>query len=328
MSPGPGLRLGTRVLGPRGLRTRGLRTAAVLLALAGFGAAAAVLGAHAFAALPVWMTLGAMALYLLAHLLRALRLGIIATPLLGTSVRSIATLHFVCAPLVTLIPMKLGELFRLQQLWVLGGRLSGAVIALLIDRLLDATMLLGLLGWYALTGRPEISGIDGVLELTAAVVGLTGVVLVLGPRMLTSLQRHVLVHHDSPALLRLLPMIDMLRRGAEEGSRFLGRQGGPLLVITAGIWLLELAAAALFVSAVADPALRDPGLLLLSRLTQEWQIATGAGIEPAFAASAASGILALLAVWPLAVWLYLRRIAAAPPPRRRLPQPSEVHHDA
>ncbi len=317
----------TQAVGLRG-RTRWLAPLLALLALAAFGLAASILGEVAFAALPVWMTLAAMALYLLAHVLRALRLGIIAGPLLGASVRTTAALHFVCAPLVTLIPMKLGELVRLHQLWLIGRRLSGAVIALLIDRMLDATMLLGLLGWFALIGHPAIDQAHMVLVLTAAAVGLAGLVLVLGPSMLASLQRYVLIHHQSPALLRGLPMIDLLRRGADEGRVLVRRQGAPLLVISASIWMLELAAAAIFTTAVMDPGLRNPGLLLLARATQEWLIATSAGVDPAFAASAASGILVLLAVWPAAIWIYIRRIGAEPQRLRRPPNLPEAHHGA
>lgn len=309
-------------------RTRWLGRGAALLALVAFGAAASVLAARAFAVLPLGLTLLAMALYLLAHVLRALRLGIIAAPLLGTSVRSMVALHFVCAPLASLIPMKLGELFRLQQLWMLGRRLSGAIIALLIDRMLDATMLLGLLAWLALSGHSGLNGSHAVLQLTATAVGLTGLVLVLGPRMLASLQRYVLIHHQSPGLLRMLPLIDMLRRGAEEGRVIVSRQGAPLLVITASIWLLELAAAALFTSAVLEPALRNPGILLLERATQEWQIATARGVEPAFAASAASSILVLLAVWPVMIWSYADRIETEAQRLRGLAPRFEGSHEA
>lgn len=106
-------------------QTRLIGAAMVLLALAALGLAVSILGDAAFAVLPGWLTGLAMALYLLAHVLRALRLGIIAGPLLGASVRTTAALHFVCAPLVTVIPMKIGELVRLQQLWLIGRRLSG-----------------------------------------------------------------------------------------------------------------------------------------------------------------------------------------------------------
>lgn len=300
----------------------------VLLALAAFGLAVSILGDAAFAVLPGWLTGLAMALYLLAHVLRALRLGIIAGPLLGASVRTTAALHFVCAPLVTVIPMKLGELVRLQQLWLIGRRLSGAVIALLIDRMLDAMMLLGLLGWFALTSHPVVSDSAAVIQLTTLAVGLAGVVLVLGPRMLASLQRYVLIHHQSPALLKALPMIDLLRRGADEGRVLVRRQGAPLLVISASIWMLELAAAAIFTSVALDPALRNPGLLLLARATQEWLIATGQGVDPAYAASAASGILVLFAVWPLAIWIYVRRIGAEPQRLRQSSNPTEARHGA
>lgn len=298
-------------------RMRRWRPAVVLGAGASFVAAAALVGPAAFGAAPVWATLAAMALYLTAHLLRAARLAIVASALLGVSARTTGLLHFATAPFVMLVPLKLGEGVRLHQLWVAGRRAPGAVIALLIDRTLDAVMLLALLISLSLSGQSLDGGAATVLWLTGAAAAAAGVAFVIGPRACASLQRYVVVHHRRRTSLRGLPFIDTLRRSLTEGAALLRKQGAALLVISVLIWGMELAAAALFATWALTPELRDAGVLLVTRTTQEWRAATGAGVDPALAASAAASLLVLLAVWPVALYVYISRLDAEPLRRTR-----------
>lgn len=256
-----------------------------------------------------------MLLYLAAHILRAVRLAIIATPLLGISGRTAMLLHFSAAPIVTLVPLKFGELFRLQQLWIAGRSLPSAVISLLLDRLLDAAMLLLLLTWLVFTNAAGGTGAFIAVLNTAAILTAI-IVLFLGPQILGSLQRYIVINHNTRTILKLLPIVNLLRRGTEQGSGLLRRQGGTLVILSAVIWMLEIGAVALFATHAASPEMQNSAHMLLIRVTQEWQIATSIGSDPALAASAASSLLTLLVIWPLVLHIYIKRLASEPLRRR------------
>lgn len=261
------------------------------------------------------------ALYLAAHGLRAIRLAMLAVPLLGVSARTAALLHVATAPATFLLPLKIGELARLHQLWFAGKRASGAVIVLLLERMLDAVMLLSLFLWATAGGAPAHGGMAITMALTVAAVTIGAIVLLLGPSALASLQRYVVINHQSRHAIRALPLIDLLRLGIGDGAALMRRQGAQLLVVSALIWTLELLAAGLFVEWGGASALRETALLLLGRINQEWRALAGGAVDPAVAASASTSLMVLLLTAPAAIILYVRRLDWEPSRRPVDPRP-------
>lgn len=292
---------------------RGLAFAVAAAALA---AGIALLSPAVLREAPVWVSLAAGALYLLAHGLRALRLAMLAVPLLGVSGRSAALLHLATAPVTLLLPLKLGELVRLHQLAVMSRQVANAVVVLVLDRMFDALLLIPIIILLAMT-EPAFEVGAPVLVLTAAAAILSTIMVVLGPGVLGSLQRYIVIHHGNPRMLRRLPALDRLRRVTAEGAMVVRAQAAQLGLLSALIWTSELAAAWLFARFGASADGRSAGALLMDRLADASAALGLAGTDPALAASAGSGLLALLAIWPVALLLYFRRMGSEP--RRRPP---------
>ena len=173
-------------------------------------------------------------------------------------------------------------------------------------------MLAVLILWIFATGRTLEGGVFSIQALTTVGVLIALVILVIGPRAVSGLQRYMVVNHRHSASLRLLGTIDVIRRTISQGGALLRQHGAALFVLSLLIWALELAAAALFALHVAAPALASADVLLLTRAAQEWRLLFGGAGDPALVASAAAGLLVLLAVWVPAVYLYLPRLAAEP----------------
>ncbi|CUH79474.1 lysylphosphatidylglycerol synthase domain-containing protein [Tropicibacter naphthalenivorans] len=267
-----------------------------------------------FAGWPLGALLGAAALYLLAHGVRAVRLAVLASRLLAISGRSSALLHFITSPAALVIPFKLGEALRLHQLWYLGQSLSGAVLVILLERLFDGAMLLLLLAIAYLTYGTLGTAAIALAAITSLAVITAVVVFVLGPSIFASLQRYMVVHHRDPRVLRVLPHIDMMRWLTRDGAGMLRDQGGVLLVLSLLIWLLEVGAATALLSGA-------PGLRLI---VEGIFSAGGAGPTTVWMAL---GVLALVAVWPLALWRYQPRIPAEPLRFRRAEKGRFTHVD-
>lgn len=301
-------RPGRKALAPL---SRRLRPYAVALAIAALVAGVVLVGRAAVAVLSPLEIATVAVLFLAAHALRAVRLAIVAGLLLGVSARTAALLHFATAPAVLLVPLKLGEALRLHQLWVASGRLAEAAITVVVDRVMDAIMLLLLVTWLAFSAS-GLAGVGTLIMLTGAAVAIAAVVLLLGPPTLRSLQAYVIVHHRRGLALRGLKWIDLGRRVTERGGFVLRRQGAPLLLLSAAIWTLELTAAGLVAVHTLEPGLQEAARFLLTRVTEEWRLAIGANVDPALAASAATGLLVLLAAWPLALSEYMRRLKGEP----------------
>jgi len=286
----------------------------VWTAVAAFAAGALLLAPRTLQAADARVALAAGAIYLAAHGLRAVRLAVLAGPLLGITARTAGLLHLVTAPLALLAPLKLGELFRLQQLAVTSGQLANSVLVLLLDRMFDALFLVPIMVALAVAHAPgEIEPATLWLTATAAVLPLVAVVL--GPGLLAALQDYVVIHHLDPRALRLLPVLDALRRVTEAGALTARRQGLQLALLSVLIWGAELAATWLLARFVAGST-RDAGLLLTDRLVDLWGFLGGSGQDPALAASAAISLLALLLIWPIALLHYFRRVDFEPRRRR------------
>jgi len=265
---------------------------------------------------PIGVFFASTCLYVTAHGFRAVRLATIAGPLLGLSGRSSCLLHIVTVPGAMALPFKLGELVRLHQLFVLARNFPASLTVILIERFLDGLMLLVFLIIFQNTSTADASSMFWLFLLTVTAVLLTTTILVLGSQALTAVQRYIITHHRKTASVKQLSKIDNLRDMTSQATDLLKAQGLLLVVMSAFIWLFELAAFAFLVTALSDMAFFDSGGLLIARLlggAVAQSGSTGAEIQ------SLSQVLimgAMLAVWVPAVYFYLRRMGHEPIRRR------------
>lgn len=267
------------------------------------------------AALWSWSTLpflvAAGLLYLLAHAMRAARLAVIAMPMLGLSFRTAFLLHLFVAPWSLVMPFKLDEAVRLYELHYTGKSWSRALVALLIDRSMDGLVLLGFALALLLSGRA-----GNMMLLALAGVGLTALLVLLFtlPVLLEAIQSYIFQHHYGPRALRVLRAVDYLRRLLMSGRATIRRTALFLAIITACIWIVELAAVATVLAAL-DPAASIAGAidLMLVRADISWRILLlGDLSRRAATILSVTFFYALFAAFIPAAWLYGRRRASEP----------------
>lgn len=255
--------------------------------------------------IPLQSALLAGALYVLSHLLRAFRLALLSVDMLGVSGRTTVLMHLSTAPLSLALPLKIGELTRLYELWRLSGTFVYSVVVLLVDRMYDSLFLVPLMAVLLLNGGAAPALI--VLTCVAAFVPLA--VIVVGPRLMTEVQRYVVAHHNDRMTLDALRVIDTVRRIVIHAAGVARQQAPTLAVLSALIWLLEILVCMILIGAVAG-ATGGPFDLLGARLTSAWWTA---GADHVIEAVVALTLIATLLPWPLAAALYVRRRHVAAP---------------
>lgn len=295
--------------------------AVAAISLAAFALAGAIavdrMGGAAFhATLPLCLLAGVC--YLLSHLMRAVRLAVIAMPSLGISFRSAVSLHLFVAPWSLLVPFKLDELLRLHELNRIGGSLPRAIVTVLIDRSVDGVVLIGMALYLLAVGRTGAAGLVGLVGFGLTLIALSFFML---PQLLETTQRHIFLYNHSDNAIFVLRRVDRLKQLLEV-SRNTIRSAAPfLLVSTLGIWLLELLSIDLLMWGTTD--LPDsPGVLvetMLTRADASWRMAWQRGASGPAGWITAVFLLSLLAPWLLAAWIYWSR-GRFEPRRARLPQ--------
>lgn len=242
-------------------------------------------------------------LFLLSHMMRALRLAVLSVDILGISGRTAILAHFATAPIALALPFKTGELLRLYELSRLGGSLFYAAIVLIVDRMYDALFLVPLVGLLIWQGTVA----PALVILTALAAFVPLVVITFGPRILTEAQRYVVATHNGRGVLQTLKSINAVRQLVLRAARVSRQQAAILALLSALVWLLEFAVCALLVSALAQ-AQFDPFVLLGDRLTSDWW---SAAEEPVVMTTIILTVIAMLATWPLVTAFYAVRRAKA-----------------
>ena len=243
-------------------------------------------------------------LYLASHGLRAVRLAVIAVPLLDLTLRKAIMLHLFVAPWSLIMPLKLDELVRVNELSVAGGSWPRAVMTLLIDRTMDAVLLLGLILVL------HAGGIGGnallAVMLGAALLVICATFLGL-PIVLELVQRHVFAHHYHAHAARVLHVTDTVRRLLICGRTTIVTTAPFLVLSSLCIAALELAAAAtaLRLTGTAPGALTTINLLL-RRTNDSWRmIVFNQPVDPEVALLTLAFLVPLLISWLLVALPYL-----------------------
>ncbi|BAL26052.1 hypothetical protein [Azoarcus sp. KH32C] len=227
---------------------------AALLAYAGLHIAHAAwpaqLGALAF---PVTV-------YVVAHALRAIRLGV----LLGADrARNLLGLYFYTAGCSAIIPFKLGELVRINEIaWWVGGYWRGLLIVW-IERVFDVVAL-GAMAYFILaSGAQEPKDIGLLLWVIAGFVFMTMLVFFVVPEQLSSLNLHVIRNYSGRKAIRILHILDSLHQLFDQVRPLLKGKVVTLALLTFFIWSLELLAMALLFES-------NPWLGALTGLVQQF----------------------------------------------------------
>lgn len=254
----------------------------------------------------------AAALYGFAHALRAARLALLAAPTLNMHVRTVVLLHFHTAPVSFVVPFKLGELYRWQQLAWLSRNPGGSLLIVLLDRMLDAlVLLLALAAMAGVSGRmPPSTAVVAALLALATVLGLF--VVLVAPGCLEALQAYILQNHSAPRARKVLRVVDTSRGMISSVRERLHGNLMLLLSLSAVIWMIESGMLVLLARQVDGVGSFLPSMLaqmLFPPLTDGTVIVT-VGLYR-FAC-----LLILLPLWAVATTFYLTRIRA---PLRSVP---------
>lgn len=250
----------------------------------------------ALAGLPAPVALSMALLYLCSHALRALRLALLSPEMLGISARTAAAVHFATAPFSLLFPLKLGELFRFLALWRMSRNAIHSFIVLLIDRMYDSLFLLPIV--LILSFQSGAPAAFVLLTLFAAALPL--VIVVLGPSILSELQRYIVANHNGRFVLEALGKIDALRRLVILASQVARRRTVEFSMISFLIWLCEISFCLLLIPGVSK-ALE----LLGARMVSSWW--AGGQLDLMLTISLQVTTVSLLAIWPVfAAVLFMR----------------------
>ncbi len=260
-----------------------------------------------------WLAVPAAAvLYGTAHVLRAARLALLAAPALNMHVRTVVLLHFHAAPVSFIVPFKLGELYRWQQLAWLSRNPGGSLLIVLLDRMLDALVLLLALAVVAgFAGRmaPGAMLIAGLLTL-ATVLGLF--VVLVAPGCLHALQAYILQNHSAPRARTLLRFVDASRLAVSSARDRLRGNFMLLLFLSAVIWVIESGMLVLLAQQASGPDSFLPPLFARTLFPQ----VTDGTTPQVVSLYVFACLLTLLPLWGAATALYLTRIRS---PLRSVP---------
>ena len=207
---------------------------------------------EALSAVSWWMLIPMCALYLSAHLLRVWRLRLLLNqPISYWRLFSINSVGFLA---INVIPLRLGEMVRPYLLAEREGIPFGlGLAAIVLERLLDMLMLLGMLMGLTMLVELPAGGltIDGI-DVIKAGQRFTGGVVVVGVFIGAAL---VIIGTPATRLLEKLPMggkiagfVMKFRDGFGELLKAPARLA-LLLLISASIWLVTIGAVAVVMSA-------------------------------------------------------------------------------
>ncbi len=230
------------------------RTITVFLALGGAGLLITYLALTL--TLPVSSVLTAAVLiapiYLCCHALRALRLFML---LYDGSVGAGAVLrtHLVAAGVSSLIPFKLGELYRIAAINSLIHNPTRAVMTVWIERAWDiAVVAAGLCALLVADGDWE--PFRWFLGAAALFLAISFFLFLVLPENLTALKRWLVIRHQGQWAVTALRTVDALHRLLRTASLLWRYRWATMIWLTAWIWAGELLALTLAVRAVPEAA--------------------------------------------------------------------------
>lgn len=221
--------------------------------------------------------------YLGAHLLRALRLAIIAGGH-EVSLRRLTSVHFATAGVSLLLPFKLGELYRIFEISLVAGGLRRAVQTVWMERAFDVAALVVMMLVVAVAPAGAAAVFAPLSAAAALFIALTVITFVVLPGNLRTLSLFVIRRYRSERAVTALRTLDGVLRFVESGRQLLRNKQGMVGAVSAFIWALEVASFGLIVAAIGPAAepLLESFLAYVSTASfgaAEWYPVYGTGAE-------------------------------------------------
>jgi hypothetical protein len=236
--------------------------------------------------------------YGLAHALRAVRLGV----LLGAGrARRLLGLYFYTAACSAVIPFKLGELVRINEIaWWSGSYWRGLLIVW-IERVFDVVALGGMALFILGTGAQEPKDIGLLLWVIGGFVFLTVLFFFIVPEQLCGLNLHVMRSYKGRKAVHILRMLDSCYQLFEQVRPLLAGKLVTLSLLTLFIWGAELLAVAMLLDS-------NPWLGAVTSLVRQFALVLGDGGRAAGLAAGFEDVkmLALIALGVVALAFYGR----------------------
>ncbi|MCZ7834550.1 lysylphosphatidylglycerol synthase domain-containing protein [Atlantibacter hermannii] len=183
-------------------------------------------------------------IYIVAHLLRAIRLGVL---LRAQKIRKLLALHFYTAACSTVIPFKLGELVRINEVSRWENNYCKGFFIVWIERIFDV-IALGLLalGIYISGGSSVFQGVWGLLWAMFAFVFVSVIFFFVIPEQLSALNMHVMKSYTGRKAIKTLQMIEIISSVLERVKPIISERILTLSILTVFIWIFELISLMLF----------------------------------------------------------------------------------
>lgn len=180
--------------------------------------------------------------YLAAHSLRFIRLSV----LLGASgLRKLLALYFYTTACSTLIPFKLGELVRVNEIAWWAGSYWRGLLVVWVERAFDAIVLLATIICLVYQTEVEVAAVKALLLAIASFILVSTLLLFILPEQLISLNLHVIRSYEGRKALRLLRLIDAFYVLLQQFKPLITGKFFTLSFLTMAIWSLEWWAVAL-----------------------------------------------------------------------------------
>lgn len=147
-------------------------------------------------------------IYFLAHMLRAVRLGVL---LKAQQVRKLLSLHFYTAACSAIIPLKLGELVRINEVSRWEKSYCKGILIVWVERIFDVIALSILALAFFLTGGIEaMDGMWGLITIMFAFALLSIVLLLLIPEQLEAFNYHILCSYSGSKAVKILRITEVI----------------------------------------------------------------------------------------------------------------------
>lgn len=230
-----------------------------------------------FAAITAWIfspdmpwlsILSASVFYGGAHMARLLRLAILLRQD-QQGLRLTARAHLEGSLAALCLPFKLGEIWRWVAVARVGPRYAKAFLALLTERLLDASVLLPLALFLGISGTP-LAGSTLLPWILVGFVVVAVFVLVIVPQNIPFFQCALLARYSSPKSRALMASLQKLGRWLYHAQRMWKGQLATLLTLSLVSWILEGLAVMMLLRIHWTQALEVP--LLVSNGALGWSL--------------------------------------------------------
>lgn len=190
-------------------------------------------------------------LYGLAHAARMLRLALL---LGGGRLRRLLGLYAYTTACSAIIPFKLGELFRINEIgWQAGHWLKGLLIVW-VERVFDM-LALGAIILLVLAGGGALAEVRPLVMVIGLFVFVTFCFFFIIPEQLPALNLHVMRTYRGEKAIRILRVLEAVNTLCKLAKTLITGRLVTLGVATVVIWSFELAALATLSSSLAAPSL-------------------------------------------------------------------------